>query len=94
MLQYLLDEIKGDGGYTGPLQSIVEKTFGWVLEIIKPVRNKGPGFRVRRWCWREERTLGWLNKNRRLSKDYEVLEVSSEALIQTSMIRIMLRRLT
>lgn len=88
-----LEKIWADGGYTGPLQTFVEKTFGWILEIIKPIRDKGPGFHVRPWCWRVERTLGWLNKNRRLSKDYEVLEATSEALIQISMIRIMLRRL-
>ncbi|MEZ6147443.1 MAG: hypothetical protein R3B91_18880 [Planctomycetaceae bacterium] len=39
-----------------------------------------------------ERTFAWLGK-RRLSKDYEILEASSEAFIYVAMIHIMVRRL-
>ena len=84
--------IWADSGYTGPLIEWVKKTCGWVLEIIKPTKAE-PGFHVRPWCWIVERTFGWLNKNRRLSKDYECLTDTSEALIHIAMIRIMARRL-
>ncbi len=84
--------IWADGGYTGPLIDWVKQTCGWVLEIVKPSKAT-PGFHVRPWCWIVERTFGWLNKNRRLSKDYECLTQTSEALIQIAMIRIMVRRL-
>ena len=87
-----LIKVWADGGYCGPLESLVSKAYGWILEIIKPVR-KGPGFHVRPWCWRVERTFGWLNKNRRLSKDYEVLEATSEGVIYVCMVRLMVRRL-
>ena len=40
-----------------------------------------------------ERTLAWLNQSRRLSKDYERLPKSSEAMIYLSMTRLMVRRL-
>jgi len=40
-----------------------------------------------------KRTFGWLNQNRRLSKDYELLPEVSEAMIQGAMIRLMLQRL-
>lgn len=39
-------------------------------------------------CWIVERAFGWLNQNRRLSKDYELLPEMSDA-----MIRLMLQRL-
>ena len=52
------------------------------------------GFRgvlPRRWV--VERTFGWLLQSRRLSKDYERLCSTSEALIYATMSRLMLRRL-
>jgi putative transposase len=51
------------------------------------------GFVVRPWCWRVERTLGWLGRQRRLSKDYERKVQTSETLLKLAMIRLMLRRL-
>lgn len=44
--------------------------------------------------WVVERTFAWQSQNRRLSKDYERLCATSEALIYVAMIRLMLRRLT
>ena len=84
--------IWADGAYTGPFIEWVSKKCGWIVEIIKPIRKK-PGFNVRPWCWIVERTFGWLSKNRRLSKDYECLPETSEALIRIAMIRLMTRRL-
>ena len=43
--------------------------------------------------WVVERTFAWLGRSRRLSKDYERLPVSSEAMIKVSSIHRMLRRL-
>ena len=43
--------------------------------------------------WVVERTFAWLNRSRRLSKDYEREPASSEAMIQVSMVHLMLRRL-
>ncbi len=53
-----------------------------------------PGFRVLPRRWVVERDFAWLGQSRRLSKDYEFLCVTSEALIYVCMIRLMLRRLT
>jgi transposase len=52
-----------------------------------------PGFRVLPRRWVMERTFAWQGQNRRLSKDYERLCATSEALIYIAMIRLMLRRL-
>jgi transposase len=51
------------------------------------------GFKLLPKRWVVERTWGWLNWSRRLSKDYEVLPETSETFIYVAMIRIMLRRL-
>jgi transposase len=43
--------------------------------------------------WVVERTLSWIEKNRRMSKDYERSCASGEALVYAAMIRLMTRRL-
>ena len=58
---------------------------------LRPEGTKGFVLLPRRWV--VERTLAWLNQSRRLSKDYERLPKSSEAMIYLSMTRLMLRRL-
>ncbi len=52
-----------------------------------------PGFRVLPRRWVVERTFGWLGHSRRLSKDYERLCATGEALIYAAMSRLMVRRL-
>lgn len=43
--------------------------------------------------WIVERTFGWLNRFRRLSKDYELYTELSEAMIYGSLIRLMIKRM-
>jgi putative transposase len=62
------------------------------VENITPTPHV-QGFVVRPWCWIVERTLGWLGRQRRLSKDYERTLQKSETLLKVAMIRLMLRRL-
>jgi len=62
------------------------------LEIVRRPNTKG-GFKVLPRRWVVDRTLGWLMRFRRLSKDYEYLPVTSEVMIYLAMIRLMLRRL-
>jgi putative transposase len=40
-----------------------------------------------------ERTIAWIMRNRRMSRDYEFLAETTEALVYVAMIRLMLRRL-
>jgi len=65
---------------------------GWILELV--VRPEGQTtFAVLPWRWIVERTFAWLGRYRRLSKDYEGSEESSESWIYVAMTHLMLRRL-
>lgn len=56
-------------------------------------RDHDQGFCVLPKRWIVERTFGWMQWCRRLSKDYERLPHTSETFIYLAMIRIMLKRL-
>ena len=84
--------IWADGGYAGHLIDWVQALGGWLLEIVKRSDDM-QGFQVLPKRWIGERTFAWLGKYRRLSKDYEALPETSEALIYAAMSRLMLRRL-
>jgi transposase len=51
------------------------------------------GFLVLPRRWVVQRTFSWIDQNRRMSKDYERLCASGEALVYAAMIRLMTRRL-
>jgi putative transposase len=53
-----------------------------------------PGFHVLPRRWVVERSIAWLGRSRRLSKDYERRPTTSEALIYLAGIRLLLTRLT
>jgi transposase len=65
---------------------------GWELEVVERDRD-AKGFEVVSKRWIAERTFPWLRRDRRLAKDYERKVQTTEALIEVSMIRLMLRRL-
>lgn len=82
-----------DGGYGGhPFAQWVKTTFGWLWQVVKR-RDDTQGFHVLPRRWVVERTFGWLNNYRRLSKDYEELPHTSETFIYLAMSHLMLRRL-
>jgi putative transposase len=84
--------IWADGGYAG---RFVDWTVGWygrTVEIVK--RTAAHRFVVLPKRWIVERTFAWLGKYRRLSKDYETLTQSSEAMILIAMINVMVHQLS
>ena len=85
-----LKMVCADGGYQGELEPYAEAT-GLNLEIVKR-SDQAKGFEVLPWRWIVERTFGWLNRSRRLSKNFERNPESSRAYIYIAMIHLMLRR--
>jgi putative transposase len=84
--------IWADGGYAGQLVSWVKEQLRLVLEIVKR-SDAVVGFEVLPRRWVVERTLAWISRCRRLSKDYEALTETSEAYVYLAMIHLMLKRL-
>lgn len=64
---------------------------GQAIDVSKIVDY---GFKVLPKRWIVERTFAWINRCRRLSKEYEYLPATSESWIYLSMIRLMLKRMT
>ena len=63
------------------------------IDLESTTNKEGKGFQVIPWRWAVERTFSWLLNDRRHSRDYERLTVNSAAVIQVSMIRLLLKRL-
>ena len=87
--------IWADGAYAGFLETWVAllrryRKVRW--EIVKR-SDRLKGFVVLPKRWIVERTFGWFYKYRRLSKDYEYLTATSEAMMYVAMIHIMVRRI-
>ena len=89
-----LQLIWADGGYVGPkLNDWIRRLCHWALSIVKR-SNAVSGFHVLPKRWIVERTFGWLNRSRRLSKNFEQLPETDEAWVYVAMTRWMLRRPT
>lgn len=80
-----------DQGFSGEnFSRVIQQLCAAKVDVI--CRSQ-PGFQVLPKRWIVERTFGWWNQYRRLSKDYELLPETSESMIYTVMIRLMLKRL-
>jgi len=82
--------ILADGGDAGKLVDWA-LTFGhWRPQIVK---HQAGLFTILPFRWIVERPFAWLGRYRRLSRDYEGLPETREALIRIAMINLMLHRL-
>ena len=87
-----LKRIWVDGGYSGRLVDWVAEQFKFCLAVVLRLRETRKFILLpRRWV--VERTFGWLNQSRRLSKSYERLTHTDETWVYIVMTRIMLKRL-
>jgi len=74
------------------LPAWIQSTLGFMIQaVLRPVGLKGFVVLPKRWI--VERTFAWIGRSRRHSKDYERTTASSEAMIEISMIHLMLRRI-
>jgi putative transposase len=68
-----------DAGYAGSkLEDALRRTSKWTIEIIKR-SDAAKGFEMLPRRWIVERTSEWLNRNRRLAKDFEQTIASATA---------------
>ncbi len=86
-------KLYGDAGYQGPkfqdgLQAVCRMVN---IEIVK--RCDLHKFVVLPKRWIVERTIAWLNRCRRLAKDWECLNRSALAFLRWASIRLMVRKL-
>ena len=89
-----LMKLYADGGYQGPLfrRAMAKIIARLNVEIVKR-SDQVKGFAVLPKRWVVERTFAWLNRCRRLAKDWECLNRKARAYVLLASIRLMLRRL-
>jgi len=93
MYPFLL-KLYADGGYQGPrFQAGLRKVLARVqVEIVKR-SDQAKGFVVLPKRWIVERTFAWLNRCRRLAKDWENLSSRALTFLRLASIRLMVRKL-
>jgi putative transposase len=98
--QYVADGVKRlrkiwvDGAYPAEwLEAWVHGLKQTHKSDLEATTNKeGKGFQVIPWRWAGERTFAWRLNDPRHSRDYGRLPANSAAMIQMSMIRLLLNR--
>ena len=88
-------KLYADGGYQGPqFQSGLREVMrGLTVEIVKR-SDAVKGFMVLPKRWIVERTIAWLNRCRRLAKDWECPDRKALAFLRLASIRLTLRKLS
>ena len=88
-----LMKLYADAGYQGPRfqQGVALACHEVNIEIVR--RCDAGKFAVLPKRWIVERTIAWLNRCRRLSKDWECLNRNALAFLRWASVRLMLRRL-
>src|SRR5215831_19454500 len=88
-----LRHLFADSAYSGGGRDRAIAKFGhWTIEVVRR-RADVAGFAVLPRRWVVERTLAWLNRNRRLAKDFEASLASAKAWLYLGSIQLLIRRL-
>ena len=93
-LHPFLRKLLADGAYQGPefRNGLARAMPGIEIEIVKR-SDAAKGFVLLPRRWIVERTIAWLNRCRRLAKDWENLNRKGLAFLRLASIRLMLRKL-
>jgi len=88
-----LRHVFADGGYSGAkLAAALDKIGEWTIDIVKR-SNAAAGFVLLPRRWVVERTFAWLNRNRRLAKDFEATLESALSWLFLASVKLLMRRL-
>jgi transposase len=88
-----LRHVFADGGYAGDkLKGALEGLGNWTIEIVKR-SDAAKGFVLLPRRWVVERTIAWLNRDRRLAGDVEATIESSVTWFYIASVKLMSRRL-
>ena len=88
-----LRHLFADRAYSGDKRLTALAKFGrWSIEIVRRMADT-VGFEVLPRRWVVERTLAWLNRNRRLAKDFETSIASATAWLYLASVQLLIRRL-
>jgi transposase len=85
--------ILADGGYRGELADNVNKIYGYIINVVMRTDNKAADFKPINKRWIIERTFSWLDNDRRLCRNYELLAESSETMVKLSAIKLLLNKI-
>jgi putative transposase len=87
-----LRHLFADGAYAGQKLRDALTQFGdWTVEIVKR-SDRAAGFEILPRRWVVERTFAWLNRNRRLAKDFEASVASAKAWLLIASLQLLVRR--
>jgi transposase len=87
-------KLYADGGYQGAgFRSAMKTIMAQVDVAIVKRSDQAKAFTILPKRWVVERTFAWLNRCRRLAKDWECLNRKARAFLLLASVRLMLRRL-
>ena len=84
-------QIIGDSGYRGKFIHWAKEKYNYTVQIISKLKTEDSK-KVSPKRWIVERTFSWFENFRRLSKDFEYLMESSQAMIYLASIKILLNK--
>jgi putative transposase len=87
-----LGHLRAEQGYTGSVVQAVSRILRFTIQIVGGIKLKG-GFITQPRRWVIERTFAWMQRCRRLTRQYEQTPLAHEAMVVISQLALMLRRL-